>query len=457
MSNARRPCLALVLALLLPLAASAEKGSKKLSLWDVAPELTPVSDYTTGDLWNRNTMFGDVDQRRQKLYEHGFAIDIELTQVPQGVVSGGADENWEYSGLANYQMAIDTGRLGWWPGGMAAVSAVSRFGTRIFSDAGNIVPVNYNFLLPDLGPNADTFLEEYYVTQGLTDWLVVTGGRMLTVNLADQNRFAGSPTTQFLNAALGNNPVLLYFTPLSAHLGAVIVQPNEHFSIAGVAISANDQDGIYGSPGGLFSEVTTGGEIDISWKLGNLPGTARPIGLYTTRNPVALDNPFIFLQALLPRRTPTTKDDNWAVGINLDQYLYMPGNGDRGAATGTRDFDFNPEGVGVFFRYAYTPDDRNLFNDFVSGGVGGRGLVPGRPNDRWGVGFWGLFVSEELANIPGLRRLETEWGMEAYYNIAITPWLQFTPDVQYIQSGLARFPGIDDDVVVLSFRINIVI
>ena len=87
---------------------------------------------------------------------------------------------------------------------------------------------------------------------------------------------------------------------------------------------------------------------------------------------------------------------------------------------------------------------------FVSGGVGGRGVIPGRPNDRYGLGFYSLIVSGDLRNQLILGRLDTEWGMEVFYNIAITPWLQLTPDLQYIQSGRPRV----DDAVVLGFRVQ---
>lgn len=446
-----RSAAALLAGLLWAGTAWAEPGDAgKLSLWTAEPSLTPVSDYT-GDLWHRTTMFGDVDQRRQWLYEKGFALDFELTQAPQGVVSGGRTEDWEYSGLAEYKLGLDSGRLGLWPGGMVGMTAVSKFGDSIFRESGNLMPANFNYLLPNASPGSDTFLEEYYAYQGLTDWLVVLAGRVMVTNLADRNAFANNAKTQFLNAALRNNALLLSFTAISTHAAGVVVQPSESVGIAGLVISANDEDGVYGSPGGLFSEVTAGGEIDLAWKLGGLEGHARPIGLYTTRNPLALDNEFFFRDVILGIPFGTA-DDNWTVGINLDQYLYMPEGGDR-ATMHTADFDANPEGLGVFFRFGYTPEDRNPFNTFLSGGFGGRGVVPGRPDDRYGLGFYAALASDELRNVPILRRLDTEWGMELFYNVALTPWLQFTPDLQYIRSGL---PGVHDSVV-LSFRVQIYI
>ena len=82
----------------------------------------------------------------------------------------------------------------------------------------------------------------------------------------------------------------------------------------------------------------------------------------------------------------------------------------------------------------------------MSGGIKGRGVIPTRPLDRYGVGFYALFQSDEFKNHPILGDLlEDEWGMEIFYNLAITPWLQFSPGVQYIDSGQV---DVDHSVVV---------
>jgi porin len=107
-------------------------------------------------------------------------------------------------------------------------------------------------------------------------------------------------------------------------------------------------------------------------------------------------------------------------------------------------FILQPEGIGAFLRFHYAPPDRNFFNTFVSGGITGRGVIPSRPLDRYGVGFYALFQSEE-AQPTFIDLIEDEWGMEVFYNIALTPWLQFSPSVQYIDSGQV---GVDHSVVV---------
>ena len=234
----------------------------------------------------------------------------------------------------------------------------------------------------------------------------------------------------------------LYYLDADSIDRILAYDPNVKVILA--AVSANDVPGESGSPGGLFDEVSAGTQIEISWKLGELPGTVRPAFLWTSKDPVALDNDLLLLDLARGIAAPA-KDDNWVVNLNLDQYLYMPEPVDE-PELHTAAFDKQPEGIGVFFRFSYTPEDRNPWNWFVSGGIAGRGVVPSRPFDRYGIGVYALFESDDLKDQPLIGGLlDTEWGTEVFYNLAITRWLQLSPSVQYIQSGL---PGVDESVVV---------
>ena len=452
-------CFGLFLGLSLLLGVQAEVRAEKAhprhtsepqknSLMTLVPSLTPISDYR-GDLSNRAALFGDVGGWRQKLYEKGVALDFELTQVPQGVVSGGRSKEWDYAGTSDYYLFLDSGRLNLWPEGLVGIHAESKFGASTIGKSGAISPVNADFLWPEPGNDDLTFLSEYYLYQGLTDWLTVVAGRLNWVGVADKSHFANDHRTQFLNMALRNTLLLGALFPLTAHGGALIIQPSQEIAITPYIVSQNDQPGTYGSPGGLFSEITAGVELNLTWKFMDLPGIIRPSFSYGTKDPVALDNQHLVGDAISGLSIPK-KDANWLVNFNLDQYFYMPQHQSE-AKQHTASFDNNPEGIGLFFRFAYTPEDRNPWNIFVSGGVGGRGVIPTRPNDRYGVGVYSLTVSDDLQSQAVLGRLESEWGLEAFYNIAITPWLQFTPDIQYIQPGV---PGGVDDVLMLATRIQ---
>ena len=123
--------------------ASESNGTGKASLLDKLPDLSPRSDYR-GASWHEGSCalcFGRIGDVRQDLYEHGFALDVGVTQVPQGVVSGGLDEKWEYGGSADYYLYLDSGRLGLWPGGMIGIHAESGFGQNVNAAAGTVSPV----------------------------------------------------------------------------------------------------------------------------------------------------------------------------------------------------------------------------------------------------------------------------------------------------------------------------
>ena len=59
------------------------------------------------------------------------------------------------------------------------------------------------------------------------------------------------------------------------------------------------------------------------------------------------------------------------------------------------------------------------------------------PNDRYGFGFYYLDVNNpELQGVfRDVKLLRDEYGFEAFYNFAITPWLQVTPDIQIVRGA----------------------
>jgi porin len=104
---------------------------------------------------------------------------------------------------------------------------------------------------------------------------------------------------------------------------------------------------------------------------------------------------------------------------------------------------------------------------FYSLGIGGKGIIPGRPLDRFGIGYYYLDIKSPTFTVtPGIGEiLRDEYGMEAYYNIAITPWMQLSPDVQVIRptqrnvintSGVIPSRDSVGTVTVLSLRAKLV-
>jgi carbohydrate-selective porin OprB len=60
--------------------------------------------------------------------------------------------------------------------------------------------------------------------------------------------------------------------------------------------------------------------------------------------------------------------------------------------------------------------------------------IPSRALDQFGIGYYYSSVNNPTFQHPLFTRtfLRDEWGFEAYYNVALTPWLLLTPDVQVI-------------------------
>jgi porin len=64
-------------------------------------------------------------------------------------------------------------------------------------------------------------------------------------------------------------------------------------------------------------------------------------------------------------------------------------------------------------------------------------LLPSRPDDSFGIAYFYDGFSEDLKDGLGAVGFDLgdESGVEAFYNIAATPWLNLTADVQAIQPG----------------------
>ena len=128
---------------------------------------------------------------------------------------------------------------------------------------------------------------------------------------------------------------------------------------------------------------------------------------------------FIFVNGALEG-----KKSSWNVYYNFDQYVYEPKKG-------------SGEGIGIFGRFGASDGDPNFMHFFYSVGIGGKGVIPSRHNDKFGLGFY--YIDVKNPKLQGLfqtrKLLRDEYGFEAFYNVAITPWLQLTPDIQIVRGA----------------------
>lgn len=409
-----------------------------------------------GDFWDRPRLTGDWFGLRDEMGKRGVTVDVDLLSILQGTATGGRDTGVSFGGLIDYKLNLDTGKLGLWPGGFLNVHAMSGYGDNENKDVGSIgTAVNTAGLLP--GPNLSTALVNLTYTQFLTKWLGLYAGKIDALQ-GDPNDFAHDFRTQFMNLALFVNPAMA-LVPISAYGGGVVVVPWDGAVLqAGVLdpdgtpgnndVSEAFRDGVMVTaqarvtvkPFSLLGHQTVGfiwsnkERLSIDQDPSNIANL-----LLRTRFPRLNDpGPILrrvltrfFPQLLTPAQPAATKSDTWAVYYNFDQFLWSP-QGDPNS------------GIGVFFRFGASDGNPNPVKYVYSVGVGGKGIVPHRPRDTFGVGWAHLQYSNDF--IPFLRSalnlgLDTEDTVEMYYNAAVTRWLGVTADLQIVNPGLQKTLG----------------
>ena len=92
----------------------------------------------TGDLWSRPRLTGDWFDIRDEMGKKGIVLDLDMLNVLQGNGTGGRDTGVDYDGAAIYELNVDTGKAGLWPGGFFRVKAISTFGNFVNDDSGGL-------------------------------------------------------------------------------------------------------------------------------------------------------------------------------------------------------------------------------------------------------------------------------------------------------------------------------
>lgn len=434
-------------------AAKTDKGM--ISLTEASPEMTPVWDYS-GDFWSRAALFGDPGGWRSDLYDSGFTLDAQISQVYQGVVSGGSAKgngHGQYNGLFEANATIDTAKAGLWSGGLFVLTGQTSFGDPLHKQSGNLLPINATALWPNPYEESSELME-FHLIQALSAKTVAIVGRIDPTNYLDLNSFACNSDNQFLNVGMNSNPLFGSFLTYSTYAALFMTQVTDDLTFAYGAWTPNtapgDYDGDWDDYGAALYPI-------YKYEALGHPGMISAILAYTSKDATDVGNPRL-IAGLHSGKLPT-KSDNWIVELSGEQYLWEPAGASAPEAKGewsdpyyvpTKDFEQEQPGLGVFYRFSYTPEDRNPFNVYASGGVGGRGVFPCRPHDRFGIGPYWLKESGDLDSQPG-NVVGDEIGAEAFYNFAITPAIQLSFDAQWISPGIKS----SEEGVALGTRLNI--
>ncbi len=414
--------------------------------------ILPLLDYG-GDLRSRSVVTGDWGGARSSLAEKGISAELSFSTVLQGVASGGADEEARIGTSMDLWAHIDFMRMGLIPGGLLTLRAEGDFGSSVLGQAGTLTPVNYSAIMP-IGTLADdtATLSNLYYTQFLGEQFGVFAGRFDTFHDGNVLEFAGAGPRAgergFLNANLVAPQMVAITTPyVTAFGGGVLLKPNDHFAFGATVLDKAESsrtDGLddLGDKGwnALIGSRT-------QYRLGELPGGAQLGGSFVWSGDFT-DIGGGQLNNIIAGAGLDQESKSWAIFGNVWQYVQIF---EDTSERPMNHHDGRPDlrGWGFFLMWGVADEDTNPFKWSLAGGVGGRGLIPGREEDVFGIGYFynGLQQGGVVDRTQDLR--SAEQGFEIFYEAQVTGWLHVTPDLQVVRPAF----GDNDTAVVLGLRV----
>lgn len=360
---------------------------------------------------------GDWGDCSRQLGDSGVKVNGTVSQFYMGVVEGGLDQSGRYAGHGDYVALLDGDKLFGMPGFFVKLRAEHRFGSSMRGTTGALLPSALATDLP-VPDSEQVYLTNVLFTQMFSETFGVFAGKLDTLD-GDKNAFAGGRgITQFSNVGFIASPISLRTVPYST-LGAgfVVLQDlepiftftvlNARETIRTTGISELFDDGVVIAP-----------ELRVPTNFFGRPGHQLFGGTWSSRNYVSLDqDPRIILPSIPIAR----QSDSWSLYYNFDQFLVVDPND-------------STRGWGVFGRAGIADAQTNPIASFLSAGVGGSSIIPGRQQDTFGAGYYYSETSSDLA--PALSAaiggVGDGHGTEVFYNVAVTRFFNLTADAQFI-------------------------
>ena len=388
------------------------------------------------DIWQRETLTNGFGGLNDSLADKGIEVALGLTNIYQQNTHGGISTHrrqGRHTGSYDLEISSDLQKLLGVEGGTLYVHTEGSW-SRSDIDATSVGSVfKANIDASGRGRWAMDVTELWYEQSFCDDSLFVRLGKLdITGGFEcrgcpasfDGSLYANDETSQFLNGALVNNPTIpfpdfglgaiLHWNPVEswyASIGAIDAQADGRET--GFATAFHEED--Y-----FFYVAETGITPQLSSANGPLQGAYR-VGVWNDPQPKANSD-----------ASKSYRDD---VGLYLscDQMLCKENKDAEDA-----------QGLGTFFRYGLANDRKNDISDFWSAGFQYQGLLDGRDDDVFGIGFaQGVFSDKASATYTA----DYESVCEAYYNVQVSPWWNVSPSLQYVANP-GGADGVTDAVVV---------
>jgi porin len=407
------------------------------------------------DFWTRSTLTGDWGGLRKSLQQSGVTFAGRSTQFAFGIDGGinappppplAFGNTFKYTGRGEYDVILDLEKFGGLPKGTLLARAEHWYGQygNISTNSGAFAPTVFPAAIPPVADSPGTlFLTNFLFTQPLSQNLVVFAGKKDVLGAADQDIFAGGDgTSQFVNQALIANPAFLLGLPYSSYT-AGFVSPQSWGVLKGYVWDPTDRTSQGLQLGDIFSKgVIVGGEVMLNSNFFDLAGEHHIGGIWKHHplNNLAFTEPppGVYPEPVNPGRP--ILNNSYTLYYGFDQYLVQY------AGAGN-------SGWGLFGRASISDGNPTPVQYFLSLGLGGDSPVRRGRGDKFGIGWYYVGTSNQFGPIPQAVFGPTDGsGVELYYNFQVTPWMNVTPDIQFIQPGNRR---IAEDSFVYGLRMNL--
>lgn len=376
------------------------------------------------ELINRQTLLGDWGGLRPALEGKGITWDFSHTAVYSGVFEGGArDKSFDWGHHLDGFIRVDTGQLGFWDGGGFHIHLESKHGDaprRAFPRSGGLWPPNTLATVP-LGEPDQLVASSIYYTQKVGDKGSLMIGKINALDLgASDPFFGGWGRDRFSNIAFTAPPSGVVPPVI---IGTIYNHRVDPLTFTFMVFDPNDWTTDYW-PTGLFEEGVNL-SLGVRWG-GEVLGRASSLGVtgtYSTQEGADLRD-----LLLPPGLEAGTKKGSFNVALSASHLFWESP-------------DHPGKGLGLYGRAAIADGNPNPIQSSVVGGIAAYGVIPRRPDDVFGIGYYRYVFSDALRiAVAPLVDLGNETGIEAFYNLAVTSWFHFTADVQWIRPVQASLP-----------------
>ncbi|HSQ54742.1 MAG TPA: carbohydrate porin, partial [Gemmata sp.] len=389
-----------------------------------AQEERSPSDPYSGDLLNRLRMTGDWRGGRSALVDRGLTFDLFNTQFYQGIASGGHQREFEYGGKVDYLFRMDGGKLGLWRGLFTDLHAETRYGTDVNNIDGLFAPSNLPMFFPEAGVSI-TSITGLKFTQEIGESFAVFLGK---INTLDEYGFRYAPAlgasrpglAGFMNTSLVFNPIVARTLPYSA-AGVGFAYLRDQEPLLALSVFDPEERATKGLQDLFARGVVLVPDLTFNIKPRGLPGKYNFGGTWSSASYRSFD-PAAYLslppQLIRDDRFSPKETGSWSLYANFYQSLWA-------------EEEDEARHWGVFGQFGISDGNPNPVRFIANGGIGGRSLFPRRKFDTFGIGYFYFGLSDNFKSLasPFLPQRD-EYGVEVFYNLAITPWARLTADLQ---------------------------